>query len=175
MTQALIMPWQGVHPRIDPDAWVAPNATVIGDVTIGAGSSLWFQTVVRGDVARIVIGTGTNLQDGTVVHVSSRFPTTIGDDVLIGHMAMIHGCTIGSGAFIGMKACVMDGCVIESGGMLAAGALLTPGKRIATGELWAGSPAKRMREVSEAERADMRAAPQRYARRAAEYKVVLGS
>lgn len=170
MTSPLILPWRGVAPRVDATAWIAPNATVIGDVEIGAGASIWFQTVLRGDVSSIRVGAGANLQDGTIVHVSRRFPTTIGDHVLIGHLAMIHGCTIESGAFVGMKACVMDGAWIESGGMLAAGALLTPGKRIAGGELWAGSPARKLREVSDAERANMIEAPRRYAELAAEYK-----
>ena len=170
MTSPLILPWRGVRPRVDATAWIAPNATLIGDVEIGAGASIWFQTVLRGDVSSIRVGSGSNLQDGTVVHVSRRFPTVIGSDVLIGHLAMIHGCTIESGAFVGMKACVMDGAFIESGGMLAAGALLTPGRRIATGELWAGSPAKMLRSVTDKERANMIEAPQRYAVLAAEYK-----
>jgi len=170
VTSPLILPWRGVLPRVDATAWIAPNATLVGDVEIGAGASIWFQTVVRGDVNRIRIGAGSNLQDGSVVHVSRKFPTQIGDDVLIGHMAMIHGCTIESGAFVGMKACVMDGAWIESGGMLAAGALLTPGKRIAQGELWAGSPARKIREVSDSERPNMLEAPRRYAHLAAEYK-----
>jgi len=168
---ALILPWRGVAPVIDATAWVAPNATVIGDVHVGAGSSLWFGTIVRGDVHHIRIGSGTNLQDGSVVHVTTnKFPTVIGDDVLIGHLAMIHGCTIESGAFVGMKACIMDGAVVESGGMVAAGALITPGKRVQSGELWGGSPAKALRALTEAEREHIANAPKRYARLAAEYK-----
>ncbi|MBL8700594.1 MAG: gamma carbonic anhydrase family protein [Alphaproteobacteria bacterium] len=168
---ALIVPWRGIVPTIDPDAWIAPTATVIGDVHLGAGSSLWFGTIVRGDVHFIRIGRGTNIQDGSVVHVTTnRFPTQIGDDVLIGHMSMIHGCTIESGAFVGMKACVMDGAVIESGAMVAAGALVTPGRRVKSGELWGGSPAKLLRPMTEAEREHVANAPKRYARIAAEYK-----
>ena len=168
---ALLLPWRGVSPAIDPGAWIAPNATVIGDVQIGPDSSIWFGTIVRGDVHSIRIGRGTNIQDGSVVHVTTnRFATVIGDDVLIGHMAMIHGCTIESGAFIGMKACVMDGVVIESGAMVAAGALVTPGKRVRSGELWGGSPAKLLRPMTEAEREHIANAPKRYARIAAEYK-----
>lgn len=168
---ALILPWRGVAPTIDADAWVAPTATVIGDVHLGAEASLWFGTVVRGDVHHIRIGRRTNIQDGSVVHVTTaRFPTQIGDDVLVGHMAMIHGCTIESGAFIGMKACVMDGVVVESGAMVAAGALVTPGKRVKSGELWGGSPAKALRMLTDAEREHIANAPVRYARLAAEYK-----
>ncbi len=171
MTGPLILPWRGVLPRIDPVAWIAPNATVIGDVEIGASASIWFGTIVRGDVNSIRIGARSNVQDGSVIHVTTRrYTTIIGDDVLIGHMAMIHGCTIESGAFIGMKACVMDGVVVESGAMVAAGALVTPGKRVRAGEVWAGSPAKLMRPISEDERIHMIGAPQRYAALAAEYK-----
>lgn len=171
MTRALVKPWRGIGPRIDAQAWLAPNATVIGDVEIGAGSSIWFGAVLRGDVNAIRVGRGTNIQDGSVVHVTrARFGTTIGDHVLIGHMAMIHGCVIEDGAFVGMKACVMDGAVIAGGGMVAAGALVTPGKRVGKGELWAGTPARFVRAVSEAEQAYMREAPPRYAALAAEYR-----
>lgn len=171
MTRALVKPWRGIAPRIDAQAWLAPNATVIGDVEIGAGSSIWFGAVLRGDVNAIRVGRGTNIQDGSVVHVTrARFGTTIGDHVLIGHMAMIHGCVIEDGAFVGMKACVMDGAVIAGGGMVAAGALVTPGKRVGKGELWAGTPARFVRAVSEAEQTYMREAPPRYAALAAEYR-----
>jgi carbonic anhydrase/acetyltransferase-like protein (isoleucine patch superfamily) len=168
---AFVAPWRGVSPRIDPAAWLAPTAAVIGDVEIGAGASLWFGVVARGDVNFIRIGARTNIQDGSVVHVTRRrFGTTIGADVLIGHLAMIHGCVIEDGAFVGMKACVMDGAVVEGGGMVAAGALVTPGKRVKRGELWAGWPARFVRAVSDAEKAELVAAPQHYAAMAAEYK-----
>ena len=168
---AFIAPWRGVHPKIDPASWIAPTAAVIGDVEVGAGASLWFGVVARGDVNFIRIGARTNIQDGSVVHVTRRkFGTTIGADVLIGHLAMIHGCTLEDGAFIGMKACVMDGAVIEGGGMVAAGALITPGKRVKRGEMWAGWPAKFVRAVSDAERTELVAAPKHYAEMAAEYK-----
>ena len=139
-------------PKVDPTAFVAPGAHVIGDVEIGADSSLWYNVVVRGDDQPIRIGRGTNIQDGTVVHVTSgTHPTTIGNDVLIGHLAMIHGCDIHDRAFVGLGSIVMDGCVIESDAMLAAGAMLTPGKRIPSGELWAGRPAKFLRKLSDEE------------------------
>jgi carbonic anhydrase/acetyltransferase-like protein (isoleucine patch superfamily) len=171
VTGALIRPWRGIAPSIDPEAWLAPTATVIGDVEIGAGSSIWFGAILRGDVNRVRIGRGTNIQDGSVVHVTrTRFETIVGDDVLIGHMAMIHGCTIEAGAFVGMKACVMDGAVVAAGGMVAAGALVTPGKRVGSGELWAGTPARFVRRVSETEAANMREAPPRYAALAAAYR-----
>jgi carbonic anhydrase/acetyltransferase-like protein (isoleucine patch superfamily) len=125
-------------------------------VTIGADSSIWYNCVLRGDVEAIRIGARTNIQDGSVVHVSggaagARHPTVIGDDVLIGHLAMVHGCTIENRGFVGLGAIVMDGCVIESDGMLAAGAMLTPGKRIGARELWAGRPAKLLRMLSDAD------------------------
>ena len=171
MSGALVRPWRGVAPRIDATAWLAPGSVVVGDVEIGAGSSIWFGTIVRGDVNFVRIGRGTNIQDGSVVHVTrKRFGTVIGDGVLVGHMAMIHGCTIEAGAFVGMKACVMDGAVVAAGGMVAAGALVTPGKRVGSGELWAGTPARFVRRVSEAEAANMREAPPRYAALAAAYR-----
>jgi carbonic anhydrase/acetyltransferase-like protein (isoleucine patch superfamily) len=147
-----LYPFNGIVPQVDASAFIAPGARVIGDVHIGEASSVWYNCVLRGDVERIRVGARSNIQDGTVVHVTSRrWKTEIHDDVLIGHLAMIHGCIIESGGFIGLGAIVMDGCVVESGGMLAAGAMLTPGKRIASGELWAGRPAKLLRMLSEDE------------------------
>ena len=147
--RATILTYQGITPAIDPSAFIAPGARVIGDVHIGPGSSLWYNVVVRGDVNRIRIGARTNIQDGSVVHVSTRtHPTLIGDDVLVGHLAMLHGCTLHDHAFVGLGSIVMDGCVIESDGMLAAGAMLTPGKRITSGQVWSGRPAKYMRDLT---------------------------
>jgi carbonic anhydrase/acetyltransferase-like protein (isoleucine patch superfamily) len=149
-----ILTFGGIAPTIDPTAFVAPGARVIGDVHLGAGASLWYNVVVRGDVNHVRIGARTNIQDGSVVHVSTdTHPTLIGEDVLIGHMAMVHGCTLHDRAFVGFGAVVMDGCVIESDGMLAAGAMLTPGKRIPSGQLWSGRPARFMRELSPQEMA----------------------
>jgi len=145
---ATILSYQGHVPLIDPSAFVAPGARVIGDVHIGAGSSLWYNVVVRGDVNHIRIGARTNIQDGSIVHVSTAtYPTVIGDDVLVGHLAMLHGCTLHDRAFVGFASLVMDGCVIESDAMLAAGAMLTPGKRIPSGQLWSGRPARYMRDL----------------------------
>lgn len=145
---ATILTYEGKTPQIDPDAFVAPGARIIGDVEIAADASIWYNVVIRGDVDTIRIGKRTNVQDGTVIHVSGgRFATTIGEDVLIGHLAMVHGCTLHDRAFVGFGAIVMDGCVIEADGMLAAGAMLTPGKRIPAGELWSGRPATFMRTL----------------------------
>jgi carbonic anhydrase/acetyltransferase-like protein (isoleucine patch superfamily) len=163
-------PFQGRLPTIDPTAFVAPGAQLIGDVELGPGASVWYNCVLRGDLHRIRLGARSNLQDGSVVHVDSGrasgddgFPTLIGSDVLVGHLCIIHGCTVGDGAFVGMGSIVMDGCAIEAGAMLAAGSMLTPGKRVPTGELWGGRPARFMRKLTDVERAMMTLGPQGYA------------
>ncbi len=149
----IIKSYKDKTPVIAADVFVADNAAVIGDVIIGAQSSIWYSCTLRGDVNNIIIGERTNIQDGTVIHVSSTGQGTyIGNDVTIGHMALLHACTIEDGSFIGMQACVMDGAYIEAGAMVAAGALVTPGKRVPSGQLWGGSPARFMRELTEAEK-----------------------
>lgn len=173
---SLVLPFGDRHPAIAPDAFVAPNATVIGDTEIGARSSIWFGCVLRGDVNSIRVGSDTNIQDGTVVHVTrAKFGTVIGSGVTVGHLALIHGCTLEDHAFVGMQATVMDGCVIESEGMLAAGALLTLGKRIASGELWAGRPAKLMRRLDTDELRNIHETAAHYARLAATYRAQLAT
>lgn len=152
-TMALVLPYKDKTPIIGKDAFIAQNATVIGDVEIGDGSSVWYNCVLRGDVNNIRIGQKTNIQDGTVIHVSSTGQGTyIGHNVTVGHMALLHACTIEDESFIGMMACVMDDAYVETGAMVAAGALVTPGKRVLAGQLWAGSPAKFLRTLSEDER-----------------------
>jgi carbonic anhydrase/acetyltransferase-like protein (isoleucine patch superfamily) len=130
-----LIPFHGKAPIVDPAAFVAPGARLIGDIEIGPEASIWYNTVLRGDVNRIRIGARTNIQDGSVLHVDSPrpgheagHPTLIGDEVLIGHLAMVHGCVLHDRAFVGLGAIVMDGCEIESDAMLAAGALLTRGR-----------------------------------------------
>jgi len=148
----LILPFEGKTPLVAESAFIAPTAVVIGDVEIGEESSIWFGCVVRGDVNDIRIGSGTNIQDGTVVHVNSQTQgTTIGDNVTIGHMALIHACTLEDGCFIGMNATVMDYAVVEAGAVVGAGAVVTPGKRVKQGEVWGGIPARRLKDVGEAE------------------------
>ena len=148
-----IAPFLDLVPEIEDTVFVAATAAIMGAVRIGAHSSIWHQVTVRGDNNYILIGTNTNIQDNSCVHIDSRrYPTVIGNDVTIGHSAIIHACEIGDGGFVGMGAIVMDGAVIEPGGMLAAGAMLTPGKRIPSGELWAGRPAKKMRNLSDDEK-----------------------
>lgn len=147
-----VYPFGDIDPVIAPSAFIAPGARVIGNVTIGEDSSIWYNTVLRGDVERIIIGARTNIQDGSVVHVTrARHGTEIGDDVLIGHLAMVHGCVLENHSFVGLGAIIMDACVVETDGMLAAGAMLTPGKRIGKGELWTGRPAKFARMLTDAE------------------------
>lgn len=149
-----LLSFEGAEPRVHSTAFVAPGAMVIGDVEIGEGSSIWYNCVLRGDVNRIHIGARTNIQDGTVIHVDSGgHAALIGDECLIGHLAMVHGCRLHDRSFVGLGSIVMDGCEIEAEGMLAAGAMLTPGKRIGRGELWVGRPAKLSRLLTDAERA----------------------
>jgi gamma-carbonic anhydrase len=141
----------GITPQIAEDAFIAPTAAVIGDVVIGSETGIWFHCLLRGDMNSIRIGARTNIQDGTVVHIDSGgLRTIIGDDVTVGHNAVIHACTLKNRAFVGISATVLDGAVIEEGGMLAAGGLLTPGKVIGPNEMWTGSPAK-LRRVMDAE------------------------
>lgn len=141
-------------PQIDPTAWVAPTAVLIGDVRVGPGASIWYHCVLRGDTNPVIVGARSNVQDGTVVHVDhGDNPAIIGDDVTIGHAALIHACRLENRAFVGMGATVMDGAVIEEGGMLGARGLLGPGKRIGRQELWAGAPARLVRVMTDQERA----------------------
>jgi gamma-carbonic anhydrase len=152
MQDVTIVTLHGHTPRIDPSAFIAPGCRIIGDVEIGPEASIWYNCVIRADVGRIRIGARTNIQDGTVIHCDSEkgpmpgYPTIIEEGALIGHMAMLHGCTIKRNALVGLGSIVMDGCVIEEDAMLAAGAMLTPGKVIASGQMWGGRPAKFMRE-----------------------------
>ncbi|MGQ0589161.1 MAG: gamma carbonic anhydrase family protein [Sphingosinicella sp.] len=165
-----LIAFEGRRPRIDPAAFVAPGAQLIGDVALGPEASVWYNCVLRGDMNRIRIGARSNLQDGSVIHVDpprpggpeEGYPCLIGEEVLIGHMAMVHGCTLRDRAFVGLGAIVMDGCEIESDAMLAAGAMLTQGKRIPSGQLWAGRPAKYLRDLTEEDLAGMRAGVAHY-------------
>jgi carbonic anhydrase/acetyltransferase-like protein (isoleucine patch superfamily) len=147
---------------------------VIGNVEIGAGTSVWFGSVVRGDVNEIRIGERTNIQDATVIHVTTGgHATYIGSDATIGHKAVLHACTLKDLCLIGMGATLMDGVVVEREAMVAAGALVTPGKRVKGGELWGGSPAKRVRELTKEERDHMRWSARHYAALAQEYRARL--
>lgn len=174
-TAPIILPFRGARPKIDPDVFIAPGAVVIGNTTIAAGANIWFGCVLRGDINVIEVGADTNIQDGTVVHVTRKtHGTFIGPRVTIGHSCLIYGCTIGEGAFIGMRATICDGAVIEPGGMVAAGGLVTPGKVVKAGEVWSGTPAKYWRPVNETERGYTKDLPARYAELGRSYRSELG-
>jgi carbonic anhydrase/acetyltransferase-like protein (isoleucine patch superfamily) len=165
-----VFPYRGIMPTLGNGVFIAPSADVMGDVVIGEASNIWFQCVIRGDVNHIRIGSHTNVQDGTVIHVTRKtHPTLIGSHVTIGHKAILHGCTIEDYAFIGMGAMVMDGAVVEPYGFVAAGAVVTPGKRVKSGELWAGSPARYMRDIREDERTYIPVSASHYVALAREY------
>jgi gamma-carbonic anhydrase len=164
MTGPVILPAKGKYPRIHGSAFIAAGAVIVGDVEIGPDASVWYNCVIRADVNHIHIGARSNIQDGTVIHCDSPkpgnpagHPTIIGEDVLIGHLAMIHGCILHPGAFVGLGSVVVDGCEIEGDAMLAAGAMLTSGKRVPSGQLWQGRPAKFARDLSDADIAGMKA------------------
>ncbi|NML87572.1 gamma carbonic anhydrase family protein [Sphingobium sp. TB-6] len=177
MDRINIVPFRGKTPRIDPTAWIAPGCHIIGDVEIGPDASIWYNCVLRGDSNCIRVGARSNIQDGSVIHCDAAdganpgYPTDIGEDVLVGHMAMVHGSTLMSGSFVGIGAIVMDGSVIEPGGMLAAGAMLTPSKRIGSNELWVGRPAKLLREMSQAELIRNQSGVHHYAQLAREFRL----
>lgn len=167
---ALILPYKGRQPTIAPDVFVAENAVITGDVVIGPQSSIWYGCVLRGDVNFIRVGERTNIQDGSIVHVTrEKWPTLIGSNVTVGHGAILHGCTLEDDSFVGMGATVMDGVVVESGAMVAAGALVTPGKRVVRGQLWGGSPARLLRPLSEEEIAYFAVSAAHYAELGWEY------
>jgi carbonic anhydrase/acetyltransferase-like protein (isoleucine patch superfamily) len=158
-------------PAVDPTAYVQSSAHVIGDVHIGAHSSVWFQAVLRGDVHHIRIGMRTNIQDHVTVHVTrERHPTLVGDDVTVGHNAVLHGCTVGHRCLIGIGAIVLDRCVIGDECLIGAGALLTPGTILAPGHLVLGSPARMVRPISDAEREHLRQSAAGYVANAARYR-----
>ena len=168
---SLVLAYGGTLPRLAPTAWVAPGAVVVGDVEIGEGSSIWFQSVVRGDVNRIRIGARTNVQDHSTVHVTGgTHPTAIGDDVTVGHRVVLHGCTVKDRCLVGIGAIVLDGAVIEEEAMVGAGALVPPGMIVPSGTLVLGAPAKVKRPLTAEERAFFRASAARYAGYAARYR-----
>jgi carbonic anhydrase/acetyltransferase-like protein (isoleucine patch superfamily) len=147
----MLLDFHGKLPIIAEKAWVAKTADLIGDVTIGADSSVWFCTVIRADINRVKIGERCSIQDGTVIHVDKDFPTTIGNDVTVGHKAMLHGCTIGDGCLIGMGSIILDGAEIGAGSIVAAGSVVTPGKKFPAGSMLMGTPAKIVKQLSKQE------------------------
>ena len=150
------------QPAIHPTAFIAPNATLLGDVTVGEDASIWYNSVLRGDINRIVVGRGSNVQDGSVLHLSAEYSCLIGDYVTVGHMAMLHACTIGDECLIGMGAIILDGAEIGARSIVGAGALVTQGKIIPPGSMVLGSPAKVVRELTAEEQAGLRGWAERY-------------
>ena len=167
-----LRPYLDQFPRLGERVYVDPAASVIGDVELGDDVSVWPGCVVRGDVNFIRVGARTNIQDGTVIHVShdgphaklGGFATVIGEDVTIGHKAIVHACRIGDAALIGMGAIVLDGAVVESHGFVGAGAVVPPGKTVGRGELWLGNPARKVRVLSEADIEGLYYSAQHYVR-----------
>jgi carbonic anhydrase/acetyltransferase-like protein (isoleucine patch superfamily) len=152
----------GLTPRVDASAWVADNAQVMGDVTLAADSSIWFGVTVRGDTDAISIGAGSNIQDGSVLHADHGIPVVVGERVTVGHMVMLHGCTIGDESLIGIGAIVLNGAKIGKNCLVGAGSLVTEGKEFPDGSMILGSPAKVVRQLSPEQIAGIRASAQHY-------------
>jgi len=162
---ALLLPYAGRVPRPHAEAWIAPGATVVGDVGLGPGASVWYGCVLRGDVHRVRVGARSNVQDGSVLHVTKdRFPTEVGEEVTIGHRAVVHGCRVGDGALIGIAAVVLDGAEIGEGALVGAGAVVT-----------LGTPARVLRELEEAECASQRERALHYVETAREHARAIAS
>ncbi len=170
---AIILPFRGSWPKIDTTAFIAPGAVVIGNVTIGEESSVWFQTTVRGDIAPISIGARCSVQDGTVVHVNEDAPVHIGDDVTIGHGALIHGTTIGNGTVIGMGAIVLSYSTIGANAVIAAGALIAERVEVPDGAVMVGLPAKQRSQLGSEQQDRLASIPARYVGVRAEYLAAL--
>lgn len=166
---AIILPYEGAWPNISDDAFIAPGAVVIGNVTIGSQSSIWFQTVVRGDIAPITIGERTSVQDCTVVHVNMDAPTIIGNDVTIGHSALIHGTVIHDHVLVGMGSIVMSYSEIGSGSVIAAGAVITEHTVVPDNAVMVGMPAKQRSALDEAQSSHLASIPGRYVRVSRQY------
>ncbi len=154
---ARLRPFGGVWPRVHRSVWLAPGAIVVGDVEIGEDSSIWYGCVLRGDVEAIRIGARSNVQDGSVLHVTKgRFACVVGDEVTIGHRAVVHGCVIGDGALVGIGAIVLDGATVGEGALVGAGSVVTPGSAISPNTIAMGTPAREIRRLSDTERAAQR-------------------
>ena len=158
----LILPFRGVMPVIHPSAFIAPTATVIGNVTIGPEASVWFGCTLRADMSSIEIGARTNIQDHTVVHLASDVPTRIGSDVSVGHRCILHACTVGNRVLVGMGSILMDGAVVGEDSVVGAGSLLSRGKIFPPGSLILGNPARVLRPLTEEEKAGIAELARKY-------------
>lgn len=165
----MIYELDGIRPQIDPTAWVAPTAVLIGNVIVEAGANIWFGAVLRGDNEAITVGAGSNVQENAVLHTDMGFPLTIGANCTIGHKAMLHGCTIEAGSLIGMGATLLNGAKIGAGSLVGACALVTEGKEIAPGSLVMGAPAKVVRELDAAAQARLLKSAEGYRGNAARF------
>ena len=172
--QPIVLPYGGVWPRIAADVFLAPGAVVVGDVEIGAGASVWFHATVRGDVAPVRIGARSNVQDGAVLHVDADAPCLVGEDVTIGHRAVVHGTTVGDGATVGMGAIVLSRSRVGARAVVAAGAVVAEGAEVRPGTLVAGVPAVEKRALDDERQAASAAAAGRYVGYAAAYRAALG-
>ena len=173
---ALILPYKDKFPKIAEDVFIAPNAVIIGDVVIGSKSSIWYGVVIRGDVHHIHIGSNTNIQDGTIIHVSRyEGPTIIGNGVTIGHQALLHACSLDDNSFVGMAAQVIDQAHVERHAMVAAGSLVSPRKIVKSGQLWAGVPAKLLRELKQEEIDYIKISEMNYMKLAEEHIKICGA
>ena len=167
---ALLLPYNGVSPQVDPTAWLAPNATLIGDVHVGPGVSIWFGAVLRADLARIEVGAGSNLQDNVVVHTDTGVPSIIGENTGVGHLALVHGATVGDGCLIGMTAKLLNNARIGDRAFVAAGALVLEGQEVESGHLVAGLPAKDRGPIGAEMAERVRSNAFRYQELAADYR-----
>ena len=163
--------WDAINsrPLIDPTAWIAPGAVILGRVKLKARSSVWYGCVLRGDQEWIEVGEETNVQDGSILHVDDGYPCILGNRVTLGHRAIVHGSVVGDGALIGISATVLSRCVIGEGALIAGGALILEGTHVPAHTLWAGCPARQLKELSEAQRARLAATYQHYVNNSAGY------
>ena len=167
----MIRSYLGKQPQLAAGAWVAESAAVIGDVALGENASIWYGAVVRGDTEKIRIGRNSNIQDNSVVHVdSSGYSTLVGNGVTVGHRVVLHGCTIGDGALIGIGAVVLNGAEVGEGALIAAGSLVTPGTKIPAGVLALGSPCKVKRPLTDEEKEHLRVSAQSYVKLARDHR-----
>jgi carbonic anhydrase/acetyltransferase-like protein (isoleucine patch superfamily) len=167
--EPFIRPFDGVHPDVDRAAFIAPGAVVVGKVTMGRGSSVWYGCVVRADLERIEFGEDVNIQDGSILHADPGLPVILGDRVSLGHGAIVHGATVEDDVLVGMRATVLNGAHIGSGSVIAAGAVVRPGMEVPPNSLVVGVPAKVRKEAGEAERAMIAATTDEYVRLSAEH------